>query len=69
MIQLHNYIPLAQESSAVLPDGFWAIILYGNQVRTRRLGPYGTCITFALYTLDGTVCMVIRSCLWSNVRK
>ena len=37
----------------------WAIILYENQVRTRRLGPYGTCITFAWYTLDGTECMVI----------
>ena len=43
-----------------------AIILCGNQVRTRRLGPYGTCITFAQYTFDGTVCMVIQSCLWSN---
>ena len=96
----HSSIVLA------LPD----IILYGNRVKTRRLGPYcacvewyGTCITsylhytayviftlfcacvgvcaihitsylrctahvqtFVRYTLDGTVCMVVRSCLWSN---
>ena len=31
-----------------------------------RVEWYGTCMTFVRYILDGTVCMVIRSCLWSN---
>ena len=60
----------AQEMGAMLPD-----VCARRRVKAALCHTYvalhmcsvdGTCMTIKLYTLDGKVCMVVRSCLWGN---